>query len=572
MASMTRDGGRARAATGGSGKADSGRTGDATASNSELGELAGHSRTVFAWTLVSRLTGFLRVALLAAVLGPTFFGNLVQTALFLPYVVCQLLLASLIPAILTPHLVRLIEAGERREARELACRCMGLILALFGAVAVLTILAAPLILPLLTLAVEDAAVRAQQQTLGWYLLLFLAPQVPLYGIAMLGVAVQQAHRRFAIATAAPAFENLVFVGILIATALLFESGNDVEAVHMGKVACLGLGSTLAVAAYALAQWWGAKRAGMLLLPKTGWRDEGLREVLKLALPSSGNTILLSIGMLAMLIVAGGIPGGSVAFQVAYNLFNLPTALCARPIAAAQLPLLARSHAAGGAGSSLFREALRLTLFIALPAILVFLILPDQLATLVTFGGMRSEAGLALVAAAIAGLGLGILGESVMIVATSAAYARHDAVSPFRAMATQTLLLLAGLAPVALLLDGPLRLTAIGLVFSTASITGAIYLYRRQIAGVAARLDPSLLRDLACAGLAVGGGLAVTALLSDGTAALGLGGVGQSLAALATAGLVYLASQLLCRSSQLAMLLATIWPGAAMRLARPGGGC
>ena len=62
--------------------------------SADMSELAGHSRTVFAWTVASRLTGFLRTALLAAVLGPTFFGNIVQTALYLPYVICQLLMAS----------------------------------------------------------------------------------------------------------------------------------------------------------------------------------------------------------------------------------------------------------------------------------------------------------------------------------------------------------------------------------------------------------------------------------------------------------------------------------------------
>ena len=34
-----------------------------------------NSITVSAWTLVSRVTGFARVAVIAAALGPTYFGN-----------------------------------------------------------------------------------------------------------------------------------------------------------------------------------------------------------------------------------------------------------------------------------------------------------------------------------------------------------------------------------------------------------------------------------------------------------------------------------------------------------------
>ena len=531
---------------------------------SDVGELAGHSRTVVVWTIAARLAGFLRVALLAAVLGPTFFANLVQTALVLPYLVCQLLMASLVPAILTPHLVRLIQAGERAAAHRLACSFFGLATAFFGLAAVLTALAAPLILPLLTLAVDDPVVRAAQIELGWYLVLCLAPQVPLFGIASIGLAVQQAHHRFALSTAAPAFENLAFCLVLLGSALLFGSGGDVGEVSLGQVLFLGIGSTLAVAAHAAAQWWGAARVGMNLRPRGGWRAPELQSVLRMALPSSGNAILVSLGWLAMLIVAGGIPGGAVAFQIAYNLFNLPIALCARPIATAQLPLLARRIAAGHPGAGLFHDALRLTLFVTLPAILVFLLMADQLASLVAFGGMRSEMGLALVTASIIGLGLALLGEAIMVVSSSAAYARHDAGSPFRAMALQTGILLLGLLPVTLLLAGPIRLTGIGVVFSVATIAGGLYLYRCQLPAGRRRFDPSLWRDLACAAAAVGVGLGVAALWP------GPVGILEALTSLGLAAVTYLALQWLGRSSQLTLLLETLRP-AAPRHAADGAG-
>jgi len=530
----------------------------------DVAELAGHSRTVVVWTVAARLAGFLRVALLAAVLGPTFFANLVQTALVLPYLVCQLLMASLVPAILTPHLVRLIQAGERAAAHRLACSFFGIATAFFGLAAVLTVLAAPLILPLLTLAVDDPVVRAAQIELGWYLVLCLAPQVPLFGIASIGLAVQQAHHRFALSTAAPAFENLGFCLVLLASAFVFGMGGDVGEVSLGQVLFLGIGSTLAVALHAAAQWWGAARAGMRLRPRGNWRSAEFRSVLHMALPSSGNAILVSLGWLAMLIVAGGIPGGAVAFQIAYNLFNLPIALCARPIATAQLPLLARRIAAGHPGAALFHDALRLTLFVTLPAILVFLLMADQLASLVAFGGMRSEIGMALVTASIIGLGMALLGEAVMVVSSSAAYARHDAGSPFRAMALQTGILLLGLLPVAMFAVGPFRLTAIGLVFSAATIAGGVYLYRCQLPAGRRRLDASLWRDLAWATAAVAAGLGAASLWPAPV------GIVEALTSLGLAAVTYLALQWLCRSSQLRLLLETLRPTAGRPAAQGAG--
>lgn len=50
----------------------------------ESAGLVADSRTLAAWILVSRITGFARVATMAAVLGPTFFGNIYQLTALLP--------------------------------------------------------------------------------------------------------------------------------------------------------------------------------------------------------------------------------------------------------------------------------------------------------------------------------------------------------------------------------------------------------------------------------------------------------------------------------------------------------
>lgn len=538
----------------------------------ELRELAGHSRTVFVWSVVSRLTGFLRVALLAAVLGPTFFGNLYQTLIYLPYVVCQLTMASLIPAILTPHLVRLMEDGRHDKAVRLAGSCLGLALVLFTLTAIATVAVAPIILELVTLAVPDEVVRAEQMRLGWLLLVLIAPQVPLYAVAMIGIAAQHARRRFALATAAHALENISLVGVLLVAAMVFGVGGDVGTVTSAQLLLLGLGATFAVAVQAAAQWWGAARAGFRLLPRLGWRDPEMRRVLAMALPSSGSAAFIALGMLAMLVVAGGVPGGAVAFQVAHSLFNLPIALGARPIAAAQLPLLSRSFAVNGkADARLIEQAFRLALFAVLPAMLVMLVLPEALATLVTFGGMRTDAGMTLVVAALAGLGFAIAGETVVVVGASAAYARHDATRPFRAIALQTGVLLAGLAVIASTVGGPQRLTAIGLLYALASLIAALYLYRRTVPVSGRAFQASVLKDAALAGIAALAGWGTLRLWPGGsTAADGFLsspatiGIGEAVGALSVVASSYLILQFISRSNELGLLLASVRPLAGRR--------
>jgi len=54
---------------------------------SQAASAAGDSITVAVWTLVSRITGLLRFAVVGAVLGPTFFGNTYQFTNSLPNLV-----------------------------------------------------------------------------------------------------------------------------------------------------------------------------------------------------------------------------------------------------------------------------------------------------------------------------------------------------------------------------------------------------------------------------------------------------------------------------------------------------
>jgi peptidoglycan biosynthesis protein MviN/MurJ (putative lipid II flippase) len=85
----------------------------------------------------------------------------------------------------------------------------------------------------------------------------------------------------------------------------------------------------------------------------------------------------------------------------------------------------------------------------------------------------------LVAAAIASLGSGVVGEAVLIVATAAAYACHDAVSPFRAILCRSVIACAGMAFAMVAFDGVAVIWALGFSFSAATLISAAYLHWRH---------------------------------------------------------------------------------------------
>ena len=79
------------------------------------------SMTVAAWTIISRVTGVIRFAVIAAVLGPTFFGNTYQFTNSLPNLLYYGLLAgSLFSSLLVPALVRHIDAHDQRASERIA--------------------------------------------------------------------------------------------------------------------------------------------------------------------------------------------------------------------------------------------------------------------------------------------------------------------------------------------------------------------------------------------------------------------------------------------------------------------
>ena len=72
---------------------------------------ARNSATVAGWTLVSRATGLLRLVVIGAVLGPTYFANCFQAGYVVPNIVFTLIAGPVLAMVLVPGVVRAIGAG-----------------------------------------------------------------------------------------------------------------------------------------------------------------------------------------------------------------------------------------------------------------------------------------------------------------------------------------------------------------------------------------------------------------------------------------------------------------------------
>jgi len=193
-------------------------TPEAVDSKSELATpegAVGDSLSVATWTLISRFTGVLRGITIAAVLGVTYFANTYQFTNSLPNLIFYGLLAgSLFSSLLIPALVHHIDSGDKHAAARTAGGLLGV--ALLGMTAIVPVVAliTPWLLRVGSIGASNASLAQSQEHTGAVLVLLLLPQVPLYAIVGTATAVMNAHRRFALAAAAPALENIGTIVVL----------------------------------------------------------------------------------------------------------------------------------------------------------------------------------------------------------------------------------------------------------------------------------------------------------------------------------------------------------------------
>jgi putative peptidoglycan lipid II flippase len=531
----------------------------------------GDSLSVAVWTFISRFTGVVRGITIAAVLGVTYFANTYQFTNSLPNLVFYGLLAgSMFSSLLVPALVDHIDSGDRLAAARTAGGLLGV--AMVGMLAIIPIAAAatPWLLKLGSAGAAASGAAGSQAHIGAVLVLLLLPQVPLYAVVGTATAVMNAYRRFALAAAAPAIENLGTIAVLGVVAVLYTHVATLRSVPLALLLLLGLGTTGAVLLHASLQWWGARRVGIVLVPNAGWHDPQVRATIRRALPALAQAALAALQVAALLLAADRVPGGVVAFQLALNFYFLPIALAATPVALSLVPRLSRMTAPGQA--RMFRDTyvrgLSFACFFAVPAATAYAILAHPIAGTVGFGAFGAAGGRELIATAMRGLAPAIVGETLFLVTTYACYARKDTAYPLRGMVIQAIVCAGGIAAT-VNIRGPALLTSLGLAFSVGSVAAACYLVHHLTKGLPRGEEaalPPLLRAAACSVIMAGPAL-VTA---DAVAGLLPGAAGRVMAMLAATAVgagVYFAAQAALRAPQMTWLAGAL-RGRGLRLPGP----
>lgn len=489
---------------------------------------------------ISRAAGFIRVLVVAAVLGTSYLGNAFQAANSLSNVLFELLAMGALSAVLVPSFVRLLEEGADDEAELVAGRVLGIALVGLGAVAIVGVFCAPLIARAMTVGVP-ASVADDQRELVTFLVRFFVPQVLLYAAGTVASAVLQAKRRFAVTVAAPIGNTIVMVGAL----LLFGASVDGPAtfdLSSGERWLLVVAGSGGVMAFVAVLLTACRSSGFHLMPRWGL-DARVREVLSHSMWG----VLLHTGVGALLgasiVFGSSVEGAVVAYQVAWVFFLAPYAILAQPIHTAILPELVVEARADDL--SAFRESVRwglerMALFVLpVSALMMAVALPAM--RVVSFGE-ASRSGPGLLAAGLAALAAGLFPYSAFLLLTRACFALGDSRTPaLVAVGTAAIgVVVMGLGSV--VADGTARVAVLGAGHTVANLLGLAVLWRSLAARAGGSLWPTaMLRMLVVAAVAGGGAwLAVQTLLDGDDSRLGvvLVGGGIGVAGLTAAALGY----------------------------------
>jgi len=338
-------------------------------------------------TLASRLTGLLRVLVLAWVLGFSPLADAFNLANTVPNMLFDLVLGGIAAATFIPVFVeRLALDGERRAWRSISTVVTASLLVLLLA-SVLAWWGAGWIIDGFTVMRHAGpgsdALFAHQKVVATALLRWFTPQVFFYGVIGIATALLNIRHRFGAPAWVPVANNFVAIAVLIWFHLADPTPTLSSLQGGHELLWLGLGTTAGVAVQFLCLVPSLTRSDLWRLsPRLDLRDPALRAVGRL-----GSWILLVVianqaSLYVVLVFAFGLGGsGPVsAYTYGWSFMQMPYAVVVVSVLNALTPQLAGFATAQdfeGLGGRL-RFGLRQSLVIIIPCTLALLILSQPL--------------------------------------------------------------------------------------------------------------------------------------------------------------------------------------------------
>src|SRR5947207_5584092 len=386
--------------------------------------MLGRIFTVGGYTLLSRLTGFARDIMLAAILGAGPVADAFFVAFRLPNHFRAIFGGGAFSAAFVPAYAHVY--GQRGEgpAQVFADRIFTL---LFLSQVILLGLAWLFMPQAMTLLAPGFTEDAQQRHLAIELTRITFPYLLLITLVTLYGGMLNVMNRFASAAAASIFLNLSMM-MTLALAAFFPS--------VGHVAAWGVLISGFLQYFLLASYL-ARHGG---LPRFAWPrlHEEVRAFFRALGPATVGSMGTQVALFADTIIATFLPAGALsALYYADRLNQLPIGVIGIAIGTVLLPEMSQRLTSGdrdGASASQ-RRAFNFTLLFSVPFVAAFLSVPEIITGAMFARGAFSKADAAAAGATLAAYAIGLIPFVLIRSAVATFYARKDTATPVKASIT-----------------------------------------------------------------------------------------------------------------------------------------
>jgi len=391
-------------------------------------KLAKAMATVAGLTGVSRVAGFARDVLTAAVLGAGPVADAFFVALKLPNFFRRVTAEGAFSVAFVPLYSHKLEDESREAADAFANNAFMVMLLLLSAFTCLAMIGMPYIMNVIAPGFVDDSIRYD---LAIELTRITFPYLLLMSLTALLGGVLNALDRFAPFAFAPVLFNVCLIGSLL------MAGHFESAGHALSYGVLFAG--VAQVVWLLIAAWRVGLKFRIMRPKF---NGDIKRVFKLMGPGVIGAGVMHINLFADMILASFLTAGSISYlYYADRLNQLPLGVVGIAVGTALLPMLSKAMAKGNMQEArdLFNRALELCLLLALPAAAALFVIPDVLIYVLFERGAFDAGDTAVTALVLRCYAIGLPAYIAIKVFSTAHWARQDTVTPVKISVVATIL-------------------------------------------------------------------------------------------------------------------------------------
>ncbi|TDD33223.1 virulence factor MviN, partial [Nonomuraea terrae] len=328
--------------------------------------VAGGAMLIGAITILARVAGFAKQYAFAQTVGTNCLATAYMTANQIPNIVFEVVAGGALAGMVVPVLAGAADEGARERAGRIGSALLTWVVVVLVPLGVLVAVLAGPVTGLLFGSGVEGCDPAPMSAVATRMLVVFAPQIPLYGVAVVLYGVLQSHKRFA----GPAVAPLVSSIVVIVAYLVFVPLSDGLSVPTRELRpaelALSVGTSLGVLSLVLAVLGPVGRLGLRWRPTLRFPDGVAVQVRRLALAGVSALLAQQAAMVVVVLLANQAIGSGAlaAYNYAWAIYLVPYAVLAVPIATSAFPRLSAQVGEPAAFSALAARTTRAVVLVS----------------------------------------------------------------------------------------------------------------------------------------------------------------------------------------------------------------